>query len=75
MQKTNLPFDGIETLMLNSNYKIGIIPGTSSEDFFRYSNDPVMQKAWKERIEPYMDFYKEFFEGDTYLAKSSGLSK
>ena len=63
VQKTNLPFDGIETLMLNSDYKIAIYPGTIDEDAFQHSNNPVMKKAWKERIEPYMDFYKEFFSG------------
>ena len=61
VEKTNLPFDGIETLMLNSNYRIAVYPGTLHEDFFRHSNDPVMKKAWTERIEPYMDFYKEHF--------------
>ena len=61
VEKTNLPFDGIETLMMNSNYKIAVYPGTLHEDFFRHSNDPVMKKAWTERIEPYMDFYKEHF--------------
>ena len=63
VQKTNLPFDGIETLMLNSDYKIAIYPGTIDEDAFQHSNNPVMKKAWKERIEPYVDFYKEFFSG------------
>ena len=61
VEKTNLPFDGIETLMMNSNYRIAVYPGTLHEDFFRHSNDPVMKKAWTERIEPYMDFYKEHF--------------
>ena len=63
VEKTNLPFDGIETLMMNSNYRIAVYPGTLHEDFFSHSNDPVMKKAWTERIEPYMDFYKEHFAG------------
>ena len=63
VQKTTLPFDGVETLLLNSNYKISVYPGTFQEDFFRHSNDPVIKKAWTERIEPYMDFYKEHFAG------------
>ena len=25
------------------------------EDLFRYSKDPIMQRVWKERIEPYID--------------------
>lgn len=25
------------------------------EDYFRYSEDPIIQKIWTERIEPYID--------------------
>ena len=29
--------------------------GYIAEDFFRYSNDPTIQKVWKKRVKPYMD--------------------
>ena len=62
VQKVNLPFDGIETLMMNSDYNILVMPGTITEDAFKNSKDPIMQKAWVDRIEPNMDFYKEYLK-------------
>ena len=52
-----LPFTGIETLMADSEYLIAVWPGTYSQDVFESSIDPVWQKAWTERMEPYMDDY------------------
>ena len=47
----------MEGLVKTSNYKIAIIPGTNAENVFKYSTDEWWQKAWKERIEPYLQNY------------------
>ncbi len=31
--------------------------GTAFVDTFRYGNTPILQKAWKERVEPFLDGY------------------
>ena len=53
-----LPFDGVSTLLDNTEYKIAIKPGTYLEDAFKKSRDPVWQRAWLERIQPYLEDYK-----------------
>ena len=57
---TTLPFINIETLVLNTDYKIALIPGTIYEDTFRYVKNPIWIEAFKTRIEPYLDEYYEF---------------
>ena len=72
-RRSIIPFDSIETLLLNSDYKIGVMPTTYFEDFFRNSKDPIIQRAWIERVEPYLDYYDEILQGmyvywlETYL--------
>ena len=34
-----------------------VLKGTAYVDSFRYGNTPTLQKAWKERIEPYLKDY------------------
>ena len=53
-----LPFDGIKTLLDNSDFKIALNPGSSYEDAFKLATDPVWQDAWKFRIKPNLDDYK-----------------
>ena len=53
----NLPFNSIPTLITKSDFKIAVIPGSSYEDAFKTATDPFWQKAWTERIEPYLDAY------------------
>ena len=60
IQKTYLPFNNLETLLSSTSYKIAVLPGASSEDGFRYSSDPITQRAWTERIEPYLDEFHSF---------------
>ena len=50
----SLPFKTIPELVANTQYKILLIPGTSFEDSFRYSKDPVWQTAFKDRIEEHL---------------------
>ena len=56
-RKIVLPFDNMEGLVKTSNYKIAIVPGTNAENIFKYSTDEWWQKAWTERIEPYLQNY------------------
>ena len=54
---TVLPFDGIATLVKNSNFKIAVSPGTSQNDAFKLSTDPLWKEAWQQRIEPFQEGY------------------
>ena len=54
-RKINLPFKNIEELVTKTQYKIELTPGTAFIDTFRYSEDPFWQKAYKDRMEPYLD--------------------
>ena len=56
-RKIVLPFNSVEELVKKSDYKIAIIPGTNAENVFKYSSDETWQKAWNERIEPYLQNY------------------
>ena len=56
----SLPFKTIPELVANTQYKILLIPGTSFEDSFRYSKDPVWQTAFKERIEEHLPDHNNF---------------
>ena len=48
--------------MKDSDFRIGLDPGSSYEDAFKYSTDPVWQKAYSDRIEPNLDEYAPFRE-------------
>ena len=60
----NLPFDSIETLMLNSDFKISVAPGSAQHDYFRHSTNPMLKNVFEERIRPNMNDYKEFLQGE-----------
>ena len=49
-------------LVENSDFKIGLIKGTSIEDSFKVSTDPIWQKAYSERIKPFLDQFAPFYE-------------
>jgi hypothetical protein len=53
-----LPFYSIAGLVNNDAYRLYVNPGTSNEDAFKLSADPVWQRAWTEKIEPYLEEYK-----------------
>ena len=55
-----LPFDGVESLMLSTDYKILLEPHTAQMDSFQLSDIPLWKQAWTERIKPNLDFYDEF---------------
>ena len=60
IHKTHLPFNNLETLLSSTNNKIAVLPGSSTADAFRYSSDPLKQRAWTERIEPYLDEFHTY---------------
>ena len=59
-QKTSLPFHSLDGLLDSTSYKIVIISGSAQEDYFKLSVDPVKQKAWTERIEPYLNYFGQY---------------
>ena len=55
-----LPFTNIRELVQNSDYRIALMRGSSQESFFKTSPDPYVQKAYSDRIEPYLDEFEPF---------------
>ena len=51
----SLPFKDIPELLSNTQYRMIVKPGTSYEDAFKTSPDPIWQAAWIDRIQPYLD--------------------
>ena len=54
-----LPFNNIPELLEKTNYRIAINPGGYYEDVFKYATDYHLKIAWKERIQPFLDKYKD----------------
>ena len=54
------PFDRLETLLSTTDFKIAVLPGSAHQDNFALSAKPMHSKAWKERIEPFLDEYKPY---------------
>ena len=54
------PFNDLETLLSDTDFKVGIKPGTSHENAFKYATDELRQKAWHERIQPYLEKYRAY---------------
>ena len=65
-----MPFRSVQELLDATDYQIVIAPGTSFEDAFRYSPDPIMRRAYKENIEPRLD---ELKSGGDWLAHNMKL--
>ena len=63
----NLPFNGVESLVTDTNYKIALKGGTATQMKFQYSTNPVWKNAWTNRVEPYMDDYKSYFNNGYFL--------
>ena len=53
VRKTHLPFKNLKELANHPKYKVIVGQGSIHLDQFRYSNDPIQKKIWKEKIEPY----------------------
>ena len=63
LRTIRLPFTDLTTLLSTSDYKIGLMVGSSHENTFRYTDDPLFKRAWTERIEPYLEQYKNYKSG------------
>lgn len=55
---TTLPFDDLPGLVDKTDFKIAVTPGSSFIETFRSSGDDTWRKAYKTRIEPYVDKYQ-----------------
>jgi hypothetical protein len=53
-----LPFHSIAEMVKNNDYRLYVQPGTSHEDAFKLSTDPDWEKAWTQKIEPFLAEYK-----------------
>ena len=60
----SLPFKDITDLMINTQYRIILAPGTSYVDDFRTSTDPIWQAAWTDRVQPYLEEHVGFMDAD-----------
>ncbi|TRY79476.1 hypothetical protein TCAL_06563, partial [Tigriopus californicus] len=70
-----LPFNSLQGLVDESDFRISLSPGTSYMDAFKQSQDPIWQKAWKDRIEPYLSSYSNDIEGQTrQVIQDTGLA-
>ena len=56
-----LPFNGMETFISSSNYKMTTgIPGSYAQSVFEYATDPTWKAVFTERLEPYIDDYGKY---------------
>jgi hypothetical protein len=53
-----LPFHSIAEMVNTNDYRLYVELGTSMEDAFKLSTDPVWKKAWIEKVEPHLEEYK-----------------
>ena len=50
-----LPFKDIPDLMTNTQFRIILVPGSSFQDDFETSPDPIWQAAWIDRVQPNLE--------------------
>ena len=70
-----LPFTGLESLMLKTDYKIVVAPDSAQVGSFKFSEVPLRQRAWSDRIEPYYKFYVEYSSTANGCEFLNGLNK
>ena len=63
----SLPFKDITDLVDNTQFRIIFLPGSTAEDAFKTSPDPIWQAAWTDRIQPHLEEYVGFT--DQYAAE------
>jgi hypothetical protein len=56
----SLPFKDIPDLVANTQFRIILHPGTSMEDAFKTSRDPIWQTAWTDRVQPHLEEHDGF---------------
>jgi len=59
-RKTNMPFSTLEEMYQRTDFRLALIPATSYEDNFKYSNDPIWKAIYAERLQPYLEEYKKY---------------
>ena len=59
-RKTVMPFNTIEELYLNTEFRLALIPSTTYEDNFKYSKVPIWQNIYKERVLPHLQEYTDY---------------
>ena len=69
-----LPFNNIRELVDQSTFVISLFPGSSYMDAFKFSEDPDWQRAWKERLEPYLDNYDDTSRMINYPLQDSNIA-
>jgi hypothetical protein len=60
----SLPFKDIPDLVSNTQFRIILRPGTSSEDAFKTSPDQNWQVAWTDRVQPHLEEHVGFLFQD-----------
>ena len=67
--RIDLPFNNMEELMTNTDYKIIVMWGSFFEDAFKFAQDPLWKRAYTERVLPtkeeYGDITSEQVQVDT----------
>ena len=72
---TSLPFIDIPDLVSNTEFRIILTPGSSSEDSFKTSTDPNWQVAWTDRVQPHLEEHTGFsFQDFADEISKDGLS-
>ena len=72
---TSLPFIDIPDLVSNTEFRIILTPGSSSEDSFKTSTDPNWQVAWTDRVQPHLEEHAGFsFQDFADEISKDGLS-
>ena len=56
----SLPFKDITGLVENTQSQIILRPGSTVEDAFKTSSDPIWQAAWTDRIQPHLEEHVGF---------------
>ncbi len=66
---SRLPFNSLSELASSTDYRVFVRPGSSSDNTFRMSQNPLYQKVWRERIEPYLEEYA----GEKFRSTGAGF--
>ena len=69
-----LPFNNIRELVDQSTFVISLFPGSAYMDAFKFSEDPDWQRAWKQRLEPYLDNYEHTSRMIDYPLQDSNVA-
>ena len=56
----SMPFRDLTDLVENTQFRIILLPGSSLEDDFKTSTDPIWQAAWTDRVKPHLEEHVAF---------------